>query len=118
MFGQRNGGFGGQAFFDVANEFASIDDGTIHTAIDDKEAVAGGIAAQAEMLAGDLLVTIESEVDDAAIAAAADADFVLGDEIDLWSGVVLVADLGVDSLGKGAIAHRNGVIGTNEIGRA
>src|ERR1700683_5201934 len=62
------------------------------------------------MLARNLLVAIERKVDDAPVAAAANADFVLGDEIDLRTRVVLVANLGVDALADDTVGRVRSLI--------
>ena len=56
------------------------------------------------MLAGNLVGSVERQVHPEIFAAAADTHFVLGDEIGLRAGIVLIADLAEDFIGLAARA--------------
>src|SRR5581483_3549124 len=85
---------------DAACQAPSVEPGAVAAVIHNEKLSPGGIAAETQVLARDLLLGVERKVHAEIVAAASDRDFALGDVIGLWPGIILIADLGEDALGR------------------
>src|ERR1017187_9502232 len=100
--GHADFGAVGQGGLGAVGEPAPVQPSAVAALIGDGERPGDWVAAEAQMLARDLVVGVEWQVDPEALAAAPHADFVLRDEVSLRAGIVVVADLGVDPVGLAA----------------
>src|SRR5579871_5578705 len=96
--GDADLGTHGQSFLDAARQALAVHPGAVRAVVDDQKAPARRIAAYPQMLARNLIIGVESNVDRGVVSPAADHDLLLSHQKKLWAGVVLIADLGMDAI--------------------
>src|SRR5690348_3021804 len=88
----------GHLLLDASYQPFPVQPGAVHAGIDDAEASPRRIAPHPEMLARDFVVGVKSQVNLQIVTAPSDRDLVAHHQVELRTGIIFIADFGMNAI--------------------